>query len=115
MSNVEITSQTDGNVVSLFLSGQALDASNVQQFRTQTAPLFESEKKFVIVFRDLKFVDSSGIGALLSCLRKSNEGGGDVKLAELTPNVRSLFELVRMDRLFEIFDTREDAIASFKA
>jgi len=114
MNTVEIKSQTDGEIVSVFLSGQALDASNVQRFRAETAELFQYSKNFVFVFRDLKFIDSSGIGALLSCLRKAHNVGGDVKLAELPANVRALFELVRMNRLFEIFPTREDALASFR-
>lgn len=113
MNQVQITSQKDGNVVSVFLSGQALDASNVQRFRNETSSLFENEKYFVLVLRDLKFVDSSGIGALLSCLRKAHSNGGDVKLAELPANVLSLFELVRMDRLFEVFEDRESAVASY--
>jgi anti-sigma B factor antagonist len=113
LSNVEIKSQKEGNAVTVFLSGAALDASNVQRFRVETTSLFESEKNFVLILKDLKFVDSSGIGALLSCLRKAHASGGDVKLAELPQNVRQLFELVRMDRLFEIFETREEALRSF--
>ena len=98
----------------VYLSGAALDVSNVQRFRAETTSLFESEKNFILNLKDLKFVDSSGIGALLSCLRKAHAAGGDVKLAELPPNVRSLFELVRMDRLFEIFETKAEAAASFR-
>lgn len=115
MNNVEVTTVNEGGIVSVFLSGQALDVSNVQRFRTETTSLFDNEKNFILVLRDLKFVDSSGIGALLSCLRKAHANGGDVKLAELPVNVRSLFELVRMDRLFEIYNTREEAIASFRS
>lgn len=114
MNTVEIKSQKENGIVTVTLSGQALDASNVQRFRAETAPLFDDEKNFVFVLHDLKFVDSSGIGALLSCLRRAHANGGDVKIAELQPNVRSLFELVRMNRLFEIFETRQDAAASFQ-
>lgn len=113
MNNVEIRTERHDNAVVVNLVGQALDASNVGRFRTETEGLFEADKNFVIVLKDLKFVDSSGIGALLSCLRRANASGGDVRLAELPANVRSLFEMVRMNRLFEMFDTREDAIASF--
>ena len=113
MNNVEITSKTDGDVIVVYLKGQALDASNVQRFRSETTSLFDDGKNFVFIFQDLKFVDSSGIGALLSCLRRAHAAGGDVKLAELQPGVKQLFELVRMNRLFEIFETLEDARESF--
>lgn len=115
MNSVQVTTETENGIVSVYLNGQALDASNVQRFRSDVASLFESERNFVLVLKDLKFVDSSGIGALLSCLRKSHANGGDVKLAELPANVRSLFELVRMDRLFDIYPTRTDAIDSFRS
>jgi anti-sigma B factor antagonist len=115
MSNVEVRSLKESGVSVVYLSGQALDASNVQRFRTETTSLFDAEKYLVFVLRDLKFVDSSGIGALLSCLRKAHALGGSVKLAELPMNVRQLFELVRMDRLFEIYDAKEKAIDSFRS
>jgi anti-sigma B factor antagonist len=115
MNSVQITSHKDGGIVTVYLSGQALDASNVQRFRHDTATMFDNEKFFVFVLKDLKFVDSSGIGALLSCLRKAHANGGDVKLAEVPDNVKSLFELVRMDRLFEIFATKEDAAVTFRS
>jgi anti-sigma B factor antagonist len=113
MNNVEIISENDGDVVVVYLKGQALDASNVQRFRTETTPLFDDAKNFIFIFQDLKFVDSSGIGALLSCLRRAHAAGGDVRLAELQPGVKQLFELVRMNRLFEIFETFADARASY--
>lgn len=115
MNTVEITSEKEGDVTCVYLKGQALDAGSVTRFRQSTAPLLESDKDFVFVMRDLKFVDSSGIGALLGCLRKANSEGGNVKICELQPNVRALFDLVRMNRLFEIFDTKQDAVASFTA
>jgi anti-sigma B factor antagonist len=115
MNSVQITSTKDGGIVSVYLSEQALDASNVQRFRHETASMFDNEKYFIFVLKDLKFVDSSGIGALLSCLRKAHGNGGDMKLAEVPDNVKSLFELVRMDRLFELFDTKDAAAASFRS
>ncbi|RYG34242.1 anti-sigma factor antagonist [bacterium] len=114
MNNVEIKTDRSESATVVNLVGQALDASNVARFRTETEGLFDDEGKFVIVLKDLKFVDSSGIGALLSCLRRANAAGGDVVLAELPANVRSLFEMVRMNRLFQIFGTKEEALASFE-
>ncbi|CAN5670211.1 STAS domain-containing protein [soil metagenome] len=113
MNNVEIKTERHDNAVVVNLVGQALDASNVARFRSETEGLFEEDKNFVVVLKELKFVDSSGIGALLSCLRRANSAGGDVRLAELPANVRSLFEMVRMNRLFEIFDTQDEALNSF--
>ena len=62
----------------------------------------------------LRFVDSSGLGAMLSCLRQLNATGGDLKLCGMSKAVRSVFELVRMHRIFDIYDTREQAVSAFQ-
>ncbi len=58
----------------------------------------------------LEFIDSSGCGVILSCLRKINSKDGDIKLFGLTKPVRTLFELIRMHRIFDIFNTKEEAV-----
>jgi len=63
----------------------------------------------------LRFVDSSGLGAFISCLRKLNAKGGDLKLCGMSKQVRAVFELVRMHRIFDIFGTRDEALRAFQA
>jgi anti-sigma B factor antagonist len=63
---------------------------------------------------ELKFVDSSGLGAILSCLRQQNASGGELKLCGMLKPVRALFELVRMHRIFDMYNTREEAIMAFR-
>jgi anti-sigma B factor antagonist len=63
----------------------------------------------------LTFVDSSGLSCLLSCLRKVNTRGGDLKLCRMSKQVRTIFELVRMHRMLDILDTREAAVRAFGA
>ncbi len=111
--SVEIKSVKRGNVIVVEVTGDALDASNVQQFRNDVSQLLEGQKDIVFDLSFVKFVDSSGIGAMLSVLRKANAISGDVKLCNLQPNVKSLFDLVRMTRLFETFETLDEAVASF--
>jgi anti-sigma B factor antagonist len=110
---VELSSVNRGSVVVVSLSGDALDAACAEKFRADIAPLIDGQKAIVLDFAGLKFVDSSGIGALLSCLRLAKTNGGEIRISGLLPNVRSLFELVRLDRLFEIFSTSDEAVASF--
>ncbi len=93
--------------------GETLDASNTKEFKRDVAPVLESDPKLIFDLSKLQFVDSSGLGALLSCLRQLNSSGGDLKLCGMCKPVRALFELVRMHRIFEIFNTREEAIQAF--
>ncbi len=96
------------------LQGEALDASNAKEFKAKAASLIVPGAKVVLDLSGLRFVDSSGLGALLSCLRQLNACGGSLKLCSMQKPVRALFELVRMHRVFEIFNTREEALQSYK-
>ena len=91
-----------------------LDASNSSEFKRDIAPLLQSQNKLVLDLGQLRFVDSSGLGAMLSCLRQLSAKGGDLKLCDMSKQVRGLFELVRMHRIFEIYDTREEAVRAFQ-
>ena len=51
---------------------------------------------------------------MLSCLRQLNAAGGDLKLCGMSKAVRAVFELVRMHRIFDIYDTREQAVSAFQ-
>jgi len=91
-----------------------LDASNSSEFKRDIAPVLQSQNKLVLDLGQLRFVDSSGLGAMLSCLRQLSAKGGDLKLCAMSKQVRGLFELVRMHRIFDIYDTREEAVRAFQ-
>ena len=110
---MELHSEVVGDVIVARLKGDHLDASTVEDFKAAAEPVLEKSMKIVFDMGDLGFVDSSGIGAIISCLRKLNAKGGDLKLCGLSKPVRSLFELVRLHRIFDIFETRDEAIAAF--
>ena len=111
---MEIAVDKMGDVAIAELPVEELDASNVGELKRDIAPLLEAHTKLVIYLRRLRFVDSSGLGAFISCLRKLNAKGGDLKLCGMSKQVRAVFELVRMHRIFDIFDTREEALRAFQ-
>jgi anti-sigma B factor antagonist len=92
---------------------EELDASNVAEFKRDIAPILETQRELVLDLRRLRFVDSSGMGAILSCLRQLSAKGGDLKLCGMTRQVRTVFELVRMHRIFDIYPTQEEAVRAF--
>ena len=91
----------------------SLDASSVKEFKREVGPVISANSKVALDMSHLKFVDSSGLGAILSCLRQLNSAGGDLKLFAVTKPVRSLLELVRMHRIFDILNSREEALTAF--
>ncbi len=103
-----------GDVAIVVLSGETLDASNEKDFTRDIRPVLESNPKVVFDMGRLRFVDSSGLKAILSSLRELNQAGGDLKLCAMTKPVRTLFELVRLHRVFDIYNTREEAVRAFQ-
>jgi anti-sigma B factor antagonist len=111
---MELNGRIEGNdVLVIDLREDNLDASNVREFRDVVQSLMQERTRVVLDLSGVKFVDSSGLGALISCLRQLNSRRGDFRLCEMSRTVRALFELMRMHRVFNIHDTRADAVNSF--
>lgn len=107
---MELTTEQVADITIVVLPGEQLDAGNAKEFKRDIAPVLEPCRKVVFDLRELRFIDSSGLGAILSCLRQLNAKGGDLKLCEMTKPVRALFELVRMHKIFDIYVTKADAL-----
>ena len=110
---MQLTVDSIGNVSVVHLHVENLDASNTKALKHQFSPLLETQTKLVFDLAEVKFIDSSGLGFLLSCLRQVNAKGGDLKICCLAKQVRVIFELVRLHRIFEIFNTRQEAANAF--
>lgn len=103
-----------GAVVLIEVKEERLDAHNSGNLKTQMLSLFEDGKHdLVIDLKDVRFVDSSGLGSLVSGFKNASARNGNLKLCGLQPQVKSMFELTRLHRVFEIFSTAEEALASF--
>ncbi|MCI0347504.1 MAG: STAS domain-containing protein, partial [Chloroflexi bacterium] len=70
-------------------------------------------RKFLIDFAGAAYIDSSGLGALVALSRRVRDAGGELRLSGLNEDLRSLFELTKLDTLFAIADTPEQALANF--
>jgi len=110
---MEVILEVTNNVAVLVLPGMNLDAGNAKEFKRDILPVLEGKPKVILDMSELKFVDSSGLGAILSCLRQQNANGGELKLCGMLKPVRALFELVRMHRIFDLYNTREEALTAF--
>lgn len=110
---MELVAETIGDVAVVVLPVEELDAGNTAEFKRDVTPVVEASARIVFDLSKLRFIDSSGLGAFLSCLRKANARGGDVKLCCMSRQVRTVFELVRLHRILDIQETREAAVAAF--
>lgn len=110
---METKIQTVDHIAVVTIANEQLDSSNTGAFKTQIQAVIDSNKNVIFDMSAVRFVDSSGLGAILAFLRRLHDMGGDLKLVGLTKPVRMLFELVRMHRIFEIFHTADEAVSSF--
>jgi anti-anti-sigma factor len=96
-------------VVKVLQPSGILDGTKAGQFRQEISKLVESNVNIVLVdFQDVTFMDSSGLGALVLALKTVRASGGKLFICSVNEQIKMLFELTSMDRVFEIFPTRED-------
>jgi len=110
---MEMRQETINHVAVLSLEGR-LDASSAKDVKEKVSSLSrENQVNLVIDMAGVDFIDSSGLGSLVSSLRTVNKLGGDIKISALQDQVRSVFELTRLHRIFGIYDDRTAAAMSF--
>ena len=100
--------------VAVITVGGDLVVDNRDRLKSTVAErMAAGDRKFVLDFRDTGYIDSSGLGLLVSLAREVREQGGELRLAGLNEDLRTLFELTRLDTLFHIADDRGQALADF--
>lgn len=108
-----LSSERNGILIE-YVESRVLDAGTARAFKEAIKPLLTQDAKLVLDLGKVEFIDSTGLGALVSSLRQAHASGGEIKLIGLSKPARALFELVRMHRVFEIFNSADEAIASYE-
>lgn len=97
-------------------AGARVDLQVAGEFRTTLLQQIEGgQHRLVVDMRDVHFVDSSGLGALVSALRavKRLKADGDIRLANVQAPVVALLEIIRLHRVFSSYASIEHAVESF--
>ena len=74
----------------------------------------QPSKKIVVDLTEVPYVDSSGLATLVEILKRTKLQGGNLGLSGLSDKVRSLFEITKLDKLFQVFKTQDDAVNKVK-
>lgn len=102
-----------GEVVIVEIEGQLI-VSNRQELKQRVIDEAEAgARKVVIDFERTGYIDSAGLGVLVSLAKRLRELGGDIRLANLNDDLQTLFELTKLDTLFQIAESRERAVETF--
>ncbi|HOV86845.1 MAG TPA: STAS domain-containing protein [Syntrophobacteraceae bacterium] len=111
---MEILDEIVGKATVLKLNGR-LDSASAGSLKDKVKDCAKKGRiHLVIDMAGVDFVDSSGLGSLVACLRSVNKLGGDIRIAAPQSRVRAVFELIRLHHIFEVFDSAGTAVSSFR-
>ena len=115
MASLQIKDRQAGDVTILDLSGKiTIGEGSVQLREAVKRMLDEGKKKLLLNLGDVSYVDSSGIGELVSSYTTTGNNGGQLKLLNQTKKIHDLLTITKLVTVFETHDNEETAVASFK-
>jgi anti-anti-sigma factor len=95
---------------------EQLSLAEVKNFLQELEPVLESPRpRIVLDCSQVRHMDSAGVEMLLQCMEEAMKRDGDLKLAAVSPESAVILELMRVDRVFEVFETSDEAVRSFHA
>jgi len=107
------TVSNQGDVTVVEVEGQLIVGNRQELKQKVLEDLDGGARKFVIDFAETGYIDSSGLGVLVSLSKKIREKGGELRLSSLNEDLRTLFELTKLDTLFRIADDKAAALEGF--
>jgi len=111
---MDLKTEANGKLMVIFVREERLDAHNSEELKAEMNRLFETGTKDILIdLKEVRFIDSSGLGVLVSGFKNASTRQGSLRLCGLQNQVRSMFELTRLHRVFDIFQTVDEALESY--
>jgi len=112
---LEIRERGAGDVVILDLLGKITIGEGSVQLRDAVSNLLENGRQRIILnLQGVSYVDSSGIGELVSRYTTTKNQGGQLKLLQLPKKIKDLLMITKLLTVFEIYEDEETALSSFR-
>jgi anti-sigma B factor antagonist len=111
---VKLTTRQVGDVTVVDAAGRITLGEGASTFRDKIRDLATGgSKKLLLNLAEISYIDSSGIGELVSGFTTVTNQGGSVKLLNLTKRVQDLLQITKLYTVFEVFDDETKAVRSF--
>ncbi|HEU5403510.1 MAG TPA: STAS domain-containing protein [Terriglobales bacterium] len=110
---LQLTTRYLGDIAIVDCIGRIVLGDESAALRQHVKELLAESPNIVLNLAQVTYVDSSGVGALMSLYTSARNAYGSIKLANLATRVRDLLQITKLATVFETFDTPEDAAASF--
>lgn len=112
---MHIKQRENGNITILELSGKLMGGQDSVTFQDKIKELLAADQKnLVINLSSLSWINSTGLGILISGYTSVKNAGGTLKLANVAERVQSIFMITKLATVFESYETEEEALASFE-
>lgn len=112
--NMEISTREKGKVLVFDIKGD-LDAKSATVLKDRiNEKITEGKAMILINLTEVPYMDSAGLGVLVSGLKNANRLSGDLRIWGLQDEVKSIFELTRLNKVFQIFEDENSALVSFQ-
>jgi len=113
--SVKITTRQVGDVTVVDAAGRITLGDGASTFRDTVKDLLAGgQKKLLLNLAEVSYIDSSGIGELVSGFTTVTNQGGQVKLLNLTKRVQDLLQITKLYTVFEVFEDEATAVRSYK-
>ena len=113
MKDFRIQREDKGNIQIVRLSG-SLDMYSFPRLETQLSGMFQQGQYGIVLdCRDLDYIGSAGLGALIGFAKQAREHSGDVKLLNVPDRIFKIIELVGFTKVLQVYQTEESALDSF--
>ncbi len=115
MAELNITERQAGDVTILDMDGKVTIGEGSVALRTSIRKLLgEGKKKILLNLGNVGYVDSSGIGELVSSFTAVNKEGGSLRLLNLTQKIQDLLAITKLLTVFDVYESESEALGSFK-
>lgn len=101
--------EKNGHLIGSFTETDRLNATVAQDIKAKLTEVLSNDgTKMILNLGNIKFIDSTGIGALISALKTARQNNGSFQLCSIQEDVMSLITLMKLDKVFDICNTEEE-------
>lgn len=111
---LRMSTRTMDGVMLVDCSGRVVFGEESAMLRDTVKKLISQNPNVVLNLKEVNFIDSGGLGTLVSLFTTARNAGGAVKLASLSQRVGDLLQVTKLLTIFEVFDNEEEAARSFQ-
>jgi anti-sigma B factor antagonist len=112
---MKLSTRTVDGILVVDCSGRIIFGEESASLRDTLRDLIPQNKKIILNLSGVNYIDSGGLGTLVALYTSARNSGGSIKLANLTQRVGDLLQVTKLLTVFDVYDSEERALESFRA